>query len=242
MVNIDNLPVFDFKYGQFEVTPRILDMARYFKGQFSSPGLLVDRVIKPYLAYAKSFVWGEIDYKPVFHELLINFMATEKFSYEEAFKLENEQFRAMVFGSINIREMLEHLTYERVKTEGMPVRHLFWDKYGENEYYKEYDIYYSTLKVATDKLGVDGFAYCIECNCTTTDKQHYLWINEQYKDSPLEGIASLCMYWEDHISNIQYLYRQGDDFVMSLKQPIKPSGKIRSLTKEEYFGLLVAQS
>lgn len=174
-------------------------------------------------------------------ELLDIYDVVEPFTYEEAFKLTNQEFQIKVFGSVNISEMISELGHERINTVGKPVRHKQFDHEGNFTGYKEYDVIYEVHKVNGAKLNTDD-SYAIKCWCTTTNKEHWLWVEDQYKDDPLEAVASTFRIHKNLIPHIKELKRQGDILLVEMKEDIEPEGDIVPLTAEQYFSLLTAQS
>ena len=169
----------------------------------------------------------------------------EPFTYGDAFKIENEEFQAKVFGSIDIVDMIKELGHERIKTDGKRVKHKEFTSSGEFLGYKEYDVVYETHKVDITKLGLEGeSSYALRCWCTTTDKEHWLWIEDEYKDDPLEAVASTMRVHKNFIegNHIKELKRQGDVFLVELNYDVQPEGELVPLTAEQYFGFLTAQS
>jgi hypothetical protein len=69
-----------------------------------------------------------------------------------------------------------------------------------------------------------------------------LWIEDQYKDDPLEAIARTFHIHENLVPFIKELKRQGDILLVELTEDIEPRGNMVSLSKDQYFGLLTAQS
>ena len=164
------------------------------------------------------------------------------FTYVEAFKLESDDFKALIFGEIRIPEMIAELGHKRIKTEGMPVNHKQFDGDGNFTGMKEYDVIYETHEVNGDKLGLDENVYAVRCWCTTTNEEHWLWIDDKFKDDPLEAIANTFVIHENLVPYIKELKRQGDVLLVELTEEIEPEGDKVSLSKEQYFGLLTAQS
>jgi len=185
----------------------------------------------------------------VLDELLNIYDKVKEFSYAEAFAIPNEVFQAKVFGSIDIVEMIKELGHERIATAGKHLRHKQFSKEGEFEGYVEYDVIYETHKVDSTKLPSlegdnDGDVYALRCWCTTTDKEHWLWIEDEYKDDPLEAVAQTFRVHKNVIPHITEIKRQGDMLLVELDKEIKPSStdEIVPLTAEQYFGFLTAQS
>lgn len=234
-----------------------LDVVRYLKGIFTNKNRFESRFVNEFKGVVARMTdlhsRGKLDRYD--HVDPTNFECTEKmdellemydtatpFTYEEAFKLNNQQFQALVFGSINITEMIKELGHTRIKTDGIQVKHKQFDNEGNFIGYKEYDNVYEVHEVKGTKLGLDENLYAIKCWCTTTNKEHWLWIDGQHKDNPLEAIASTFRIHENLIPHIKELKRQGDILLVEMKQEVEPEGEIVSLTADQYFSLLTAQS
>jgi hypothetical protein len=69
-----------------------------------------------------------------------------------------------------------------------------------------------------------------------------LWIDRQYSEDPLEAIARTFFVHENLIPFIKELKRQGDILLVELTQEVDPRGQMVSLSKDQYFELLTAQS
>ncbi len=223
----------------------IEETTRYLKGLYTNKERLEER-------------WLKLITNPLCDELKESirdfYPRVEPYSYKEAFEIKDETFRAKVFGSINITEMMENLGKKRLKVEGIPVKRKQFDKDGNFTGYKEYDNIYETYEISGEKLGVtrrgrglDGsepiFVYAVKCWCTSTNKEHWLWINEKYKDQPLDAIASTFMIHENLIPHIKELKRQGDILLVEMgDKDMTPEGSIVSLSKEQYFELLTCES
>lgn len=166
----------------------------------------------------------------------------QPFSYAEAFRILNETFQSYVFGSVRVSEMIKELGHTRIKTAGRPVRHKQFSKEGEFLGYVEYDVVFETHRVSGAKLGLLRDVYAVKCWCTTTANEHWLWIQDEYKDDPLEAIARTFYVHENLVPFIKELKRQGDVLLVELTQDIEPRGEMVSLSKDQYFNLLTAQS
>tara|TARA_R100001015_G_C4627666_1_gene187327 strand:+ start:1797 stop:2654 length:858 start_codon:yes stop_codon:yes gene_type:complete len=170
--------------------------------------------------------------------------SVEEFTYREAFKLKNVDFQARVFGTIDVSDMITNLGHERVATDGKLVKHKKYDINGNFLCHEEYDVIYETHKVNGEKLGIQNESlYALKCWCTSTDEEHWIWIEEQYKDEPLEAVASTFRIHENLIDNIKEIKRQGDILMVEMiDDNIKPEGNIVPLNADKYFSLLTAQS
>jgi hypothetical protein len=69
-----------------------------------------------------------------------------------------------------------------------------------------------------------------------------LWIDREFRDDPLEAIARTFFIHENLVPFIKELKRQGDILLVELTKDIEPRGQMVSLSKEQYFDLLTAQS
>jgi hypothetical protein len=199
---------------------------------FEIPGLIYYPQLASYLEKIMAFL------KRI-HDL---YEDATPFSYQEAFELENRDFQALVFSSIDVPEMINQLGAKRIATDGIEVNHRQYDADGNFLGLKPYHNVYETYEVSGKKLNIEAPLYAIKCWCTSTNKEHWLWINDQHKNDPLQAIASTFIVHENVIPHIKALKRQGDILLTELDQEVTPKGDMVSLTKEQYFGLLVAQS
>lgn len=225
-----------------------IDMIRYIKGILTNKDRFISRFVNVILdvedklkEHLDEKELKSINIKEFMNELLSIYDNVKPFTYIEAFKIENDAFRSLVFGSINISEMIEELGHERIKTEGKRVKHKQFDKEGNFLGYKEYDVIYEVHKINGQKLRIED-CYALKMWCTSTNKEHWLWINDDHKDSPLEAISSTFMVHKNIIPYIKELKRQGDILLVELTKEIKPEGELIPLTAEQYFRLLTAQS
>lgn len=217
-----------------------IDVVRYLKGIFKNQERFEDRFINELRKAKESLAEFECEEKLL--ELIEIYKDVPTFSYKEAFNIEDQNFKALVFGSVSISEMLSELGHERIKTDGILVKHKNFDATGNFIGYKEYNNIYEVHKVNGKKLGVEEDLFILKCWCTSTNKEHWLWIEDKYKDSPLEAIASTFRIHENLIPFIKEIKRQGDILMVEMKEEMTPSGEIVPLTAEQYFGLLTCQS
>lgn len=211
-----------------------IEALRYLKGIYTNKARFESR-------YLKSFE-NSITLKGLYTFMLENYDDIIPFTYKEAFELENQEFMALVFGSINIVEMIDNLGSKRLEVEGKRVSRKTYHKNGDFDKMVENDVIYETYEVSGDKLNLTHDLYVVKCWCTSTNKEHYIWIEEQYKNSPLEAIASTFRFHENIIPYIKELKRQGDVMLVEMTEDIEPSGDIIPLTAEQYFSLLTAES
>jgi hypothetical protein len=219
---------------------------RYLKGKFTNLERFISRFVDVKLeklgSIKESHTADYNAFKDFFKFLVDNYEEATTFTTKEAFELENREFQALVFSSINIPSMIKELGAERHKVEGVETKHRRYDTNGNYIGDETYHNIYETHKVNGKKLGVTDDLYILKCWCTSTNKEHFLWVDAKYKDDPLSAIASTFMVHENIIPHIKCLKRQGDILMVEMKQEVKPEGNVVSLTKEQYFDLLVTQS
>ena len=206
---------------------------RYLKGMHSTIDL-----VKNYTERLETVV----EMKEYLDVLYSNYDNIKPFTYKEAFELENDEFRAVVFGTIDISEMIENLGAKRIKSDGMEVERKIYSENGEYLGMKTYHNIYETYEVNGNGLGLDENMYALKVWCTSTNKEHWLWIEDEYKNKPLDAVASTFRFHENVIPHIKELKRQGDVMIVEMNKEVEPEGNVRPLTKEEYFGLLTSET
>jgi hypothetical protein len=217
-------------------------VCRFFKGVIDNKSDFEKQVIEPILGLD-----GKMGYETKkFCDIILKlFDIAEPYNFEDAFKLKEDQFRIMVFSTIDIGDMINSLGAERIATDGKTSIQKKFDPNGNYIDTIEMSNIYEVYEVNGSKLNIEGNVYALKCWCTTTNNEHWLWIDEQYKDKPLEAVASTFRIHENLIPHIKELKRQGDVLFVEMKsgtENIKPEGNIAPLTAEQYFGLLSAQS
>ena len=217
----------------------LVDGTKYIKGVLTNKERLINRFVNPIKETSERTGW-ETD--KFINDVINMYDQVEPFTYVEAFKIEDQQFRATVFGSIDVTEMIETLGAKRIATDGKHVNQKVYSESGEFLGYHEFDNIYEVHEVSGEKLGLEENLYALKCWCTTTNKEHWLWIEDQYKNSPLEAVASTFRIHENLIPHIKEIKRQGDILLVELNQEVEPQGDIVPLTAEQYFGFLTAQS
>lgn len=219
------------------------DAARYFRLRYN-PQQFRTQVVERIAKYAE-----EID-APETRNVVLEFCkafqtqydVSKPYTYTEAFSIVHAEWRALVFGSIRVSDMIAALGHRRIATAGRPVRHKQYTAEGEFIGYRDYDVVFETHQVTGDKLGVTEPLYAVRCWCTTTESEHWIWIESTYAMDPLEAIASTFRIHESVIPYIKELKRQGDILLVELTQEVEPRGEKRALTQTQYFSLLTAQS
>lgn len=210
-----------------------IEMARYLKMRYRNRRMFHEMFLKRVQEYVND---------PWVSRLERLYDQVDPYTYREAFQIGDQEWRSIVFGQIRVQQMIAELGHSRIAVEGRPVRHKQFDRDGRFTGYREYDVIFETHRVNGSKLGLRDDIYAVKCWCTTTESEHWIWIEEKYKDSPLEAIASTFRVHENLIPFIKELKRQGDILLVELTQQIDPRGDMVSLNADQYFSLLTAQS
>ena len=198
-----------------------------------------------FLAKLKNIENKEFNVDKLYNKISELFNKLKKFSFEEAFKIKDESFKIMVFNTIDISDMINSLGAKRIKTDGITIKQKKFDNNGN--FIKNYEMsnVFEIYEVSGKKLNLDENVYALKCWDTTTNMEHWLWIDKKYKDSPLDAVASTFRIHENIIPHIKEIKRQGDILFVEMKEGsenIKPEGKIVPLTSDQYFSLLTSQS
>lgn len=214
---------------------------RLLKGIYNNKERFIDR----YLSF-----YEQIELlKPLCNYFLENFDKAFPFSYKEAFAIDDENFRNMVFSTINISDLIKNLGATKIKSDGREVTRKCFDKYGNTLPNKSHHVIYETYAIDctklirnTESLDRNYTAYVVKCWCTSTNKEHWIWIESTYNDNPLEAIASTFRFHKNVIPHIKELKRQGDIMIVELHKEVSPKGKIIPLTAEQYFNFLTIET
>jgi hypothetical protein len=210
------------------------NILRYLKGIYSNKERFKSRFISKYVV-------GEIT-SELFYFFLNNYDLVSPFSYKEAFEIKDIQFKGLVFTSIDVHEMIEGMGKEHIKTEGIEVERKTFSKEGDYLGIETYHNIYETYRVNGMSLRLIEDIYALKVWCSTTENEHWLWIDRKFKYKPLEAVASTFRIHENVIPHIKELKRQGDIMIVEMNKDIEPEGKIVPLTAKQYFGLLTSET
>lgn len=174
------------------------------------------------------------------------FEKVSPYSYKEAFEIENDEFRALVFSAIDVPQMVKNLGSIRIKTKGIELINKVFNPITKTFKEEKFTQIYELHKVNCFKLRIQD-SYAIKCWCTSTNEEHWLWISDKQaeKGCPLEAIASTCVIYKDMEGFIKYIIRQGDVFLFEMDDKfkgIKNYKNTKHLDKNIYFKLLKSQS
>jgi len=231
----------------FSVSVDEVLITRYLKGTYrGNKPRFIERFSSQFKKMFKCYGVEEFSYIISNIEYLWDFV--EPFSYKEAFELESAQFKALVFSSIDIREMIENLGATRIKVEGKELINKTWNEYKQEFENISYTAVYELFHVNGKKLGIndESLLPVVKCWCTTTNEEHWLWVdNDSFSNnSPLEAITSTCVIYKSMLGKIEHIIRQGDVFLFEMNEDVNPSEneELITLTMNDYFSLLKSQA
>jgi hypothetical protein len=211
-----------------------LEVLRYLKGLYTNKNQLIEKFISNYTINKYT--------EELFDFFLSNFNYVNTFTYKEAFLIDDKGFQGLVFSSINISEMIENLGATKLKVDGIEVERKIFSKSGEFLGLKKYHNIYETYQVSGKILNLEEDLFAIKVWCTSTNEEHWLWIDKKHRHDPLSAIASTFHIHKNLIPHIKELKRQGDIMLVELNKEIEPSGELIPLTKEQYFKYLTSET
>lgn len=228
----------------------VFDTKEKFKNRFIDA---FEEPVRTVLEYPETNIKPEVwkDETNFLQRLMDMYDDIVPYTYADAMKIDANKFpqhQARVFTAIDIPTMIKECKHEKLKVDGIQVKHKVFSDSGEFLGWNEHDLVYEMYAVDLSTLGGQNgeMGYCVKCWCTTTNKEHFIWVDEQYKDDPLAAIASCCRIHKNIADNfdkvVKEIKRQGDVFLFEYNEYIKPEGELVPLTKEQYFGKLTCQS
>ena len=229
------------------------DFTKYLKGKYNDNlERCKGRLIQPLV---RELIKKELNnHIPTVQQIEQYWDMVEKYNYKEAFEISDSTFRAHVFSSISIRDMIDELGAKRVKVEGIELVNKTYNEITQSFQEEPYSYVAELYLVDGNKLSINNISdsnsnielYVVKVWCTSTNEEHWLWVDEANCDinSPLDAIASTCVVFESMVDNIKHIIRQGDVFIFEMKNEVSVSSndnKVR-LSKDKYFELLKSQA
>lgn len=238
--NTENNKYNDFTHDEF---------MKYLVGRYSNKERMVARWIKPNLNIVeeqKEFLEpSDIEaIKTLLNNFVDDFNKYEPYTFVEAWAIKNEALQKVVFDTLDIEEMIKNLNGERIKVDGIDVDNLVYNDDGTiKEVNKNHSNIFEVWRCDATSLNIgEEFIYALKMWCTSTDKEHYIWIDENNLDNPLDAISNTFEVHQNVLDKMVRIKRQGDILVVETSEPVEPEGELIKLTKEQYFGNLVSQS
>lgn len=222
------------------------DFVRYLKGKYSENFKRFEsRFLDPLISELRK---NGLNNNISMVEMLKDYWhMVEPYTYEDAFNIQEDSFRALVFSSIDIRKMIDELGAERVDVEGIELNNKTYNELTESFNNEDYSYISELYSVNGEKIGLqNNILYVVKVWCTSINEEHWLWVDETNFDvkSPLDAIASTCVVYKSMIGKIKHIIRQGDVFLFEMieKVNIDPKEETQRLSSDEYFSLLKSQA
>lgn len=171
----------------------------------------------------------------------------ETIKIEEFFESTDRNLRLFCFNYVGVGNLMKHLEAEKINEKDVELNYNQYDQNGNKTQIKRINRY-ELYKIENKKLGIytwretDHYSYAVKCWCPSTEKEHWLWIEQEYKGNALTAIASTFRIHENIIPHIRCLKRQGDLLICELEKEVIPRGFPRALTASEYFSLLEVEA
>lgn len=168
-------------------------------------------------------------------------------SFDHFFTSTNRNYRLFCFNYIGVGTLMKALNAVKLSEKSIKVNYFQYDSNGNKKEVSRLNVY-EIHQIENAQLQLNTWwsngkhSYAVKCWCPSTQKEHWLWIEEQYKDDPLKAIASTFRVHENIIPFIKCLKRQGDLLFCEMRGHVIPEGEIRPLSAKEYFSLLVVES
>jgi hypothetical protein len=169
------------------------------------------------------------------------------YSLQDIDNLSDYSLIVFYYSYVPIVKIMATLNAKCISAKGFDVRYFRYDGLGNKITFFQHNIYevYEADPNETHKLKEWKYRttqYAVKCTSTYNEYEQWFWVKGQYKDDPLEAIASTFKIYEGVIPFIKCLKRKGNALTCEMKEEVMPSGYIRPLTKEEYFGLLEVEA
>lgn len=209
-------------------------MVRFYKGMYRTKESLMREFkdISDNVQFIKDFIYESFD-------------DAEPFSIKECFQIEDDEFRRIVFESVDIDEMMDYINPDHYTSDGIKVNTKVFDEEGNHvdtvEKHNVYQVHVADAGKLDSRLAGQSI-YILKCWCTSTNNHHWIWIDERHKDDPLEAVASTFRIHKNLLNYLKEIKRQGDVLITELTEDVEPEGEIVSLDKETYFKYLSCET
>lgn len=140
----------------------------------------------------------------------------EKISLEEILRLKSHALRRICLEIVKPSELMNLLQAERIAVAGIELDYFQYTDLGEKRAFTKYNVYetFHTKNHGSYNLSE---IFAVKCWCSTTESEHWLFIDPRYKDCPLSAIASTFHIPKDDLPLIRCLKRQGDILIAEMK-------------------------
>ncbi len=178
---------------------------------------------------------------------------------QEALVLDNTELRRIYFSCIGVEKLFKELEPVLKDRQVIKKKRMKWDdandpvEYEFEDVYELYEIEGKKL-FEKDKLGREpNPIYAVRCWCTTTNREYWLYVNEQAalgdtrwvpldKDKKYDAIQAIAWTIRIDVQNPERIYRQGDIIVAKIGPDSTEMSWTKHLTKEDYLKLMYSET
>ncbi len=184
----------------------------------------------------------------------------EPVTVKQALSRENTEERRVFFDCIGVEKLFKELKPILRDRQVLTKKRTKWDE-KHNPVVYEFEDIYELYEIEGKKLyekdqwgNEPQPVYAVRCWCTTTNREYWLYVNEQAAlgetrfnsdETKLKYDAIQAIAWTIRVDvdeeNIEKLYRQGDVIVAKLKPGTKTTW-LRHISKETYLEKMYSES
>jgi len=177
---------------------------------------------------------------------------------KEALAKENAEERRVYFDCIGIQKLFRELEPVLVDRQVINKKRTKWDDKNDPVEYKFEDVY-ELYEIDGSKLfDKDQWGrspnpvYAVRCWCTTTNREYWLYVNQEAATGQAWGRENLkydairAIAWTIRVDvdedQIEKLYRQGDIIIAKIKDEEEPRTFFSHLSKEAYLEKMYSET
>lgn len=142
---------------------------------------------------------------------------TEKISMNQIFTLKSRMLKRICFEILSPSELMKALGAVRIKVSGIELDYCQYDEFGNKTSLSKYNVYETYRTTEHEKHQLNEI-FAVKCSCSTTENEHWIFIEDQYAYSPLSAIASTFHIPDEDLSQIHCIKRQGDILIAEMKE------------------------
>ena len=167
----------------------------------------------------------------------------EKISLNQIFHLKSRTLKRICFEILSPSELMKGLGAERIQVSGIELNYFQYDGSGNKTPITKYNVYETYHTTEHEKHQLNEI-FAVKCWCSTTENEHWLFIEEQYANSPLSAIASTFHIPDEDMSQIRCIKRQGDILIAEMKESLDEQVLVKKIiaTGESSYKLVLVDS
>lgn len=177
---------------------------------------------------------------------------------QDALAQQNAEIRRVYFSCLGTERLFKSLEPKLLDRQVIKKKRFQWDdlnnrvKHVFEDVYELYEIE-GTKLFEKDRWGRNPSpAFAVRCWCTTTNREYWLYVNEEAATGQrwimedrtgetYDAIRAIAWTIRLDVTNVERIYRQGDIIVAKTKGDPKRSAE-HHLTKEDYLNLMYSET